>query len=109
MTELWRLSIRQAADGLAGRQLSSVELLQATLDRMHQTEPAVHAYVTPMERPARQEAEAADDEIARGHWRGPLHGIPIGVKDLCFTAGVANQPGPPPWPRFVPRHGPTVA
>jgi aspartyl-tRNA(Asn)/glutamyl-tRNA(Gln) amidotransferase subunit A len=108
MTELWRLSIRQAADGLAGRQISSVELLQATLDRMHQTEPAVHAYVTTMERSARQEAEAADDEIARGHWRGPLHGIPIGVKDLCFTEGVATQAGSRLMQGFVPDHDSTV-
>jgi aspartyl-tRNA(Asn)/glutamyl-tRNA(Gln) amidotransferase subunit A len=108
MSDLWKLTIRQAADGLASRELSSVELVEATLQRMHKTEPAVHAYVTPMEQSARREAKAADDEIARGHWRGPLHGIPIGVKDLLFTEGVPTKAGSRVMEGFIPDHDSTV-
>jgi len=108
MTELWRLTIRQASDAIAGRQLSAAELLQATLERLEETEPFVHAYVTLMEKSARAEADAADREIGRGHWRGPLHGIPVGVKDLLFTEGVATQAGSRVMEGFVPDHDSTV-
>jgi aspartyl-tRNA(Asn)/glutamyl-tRNA(Gln) amidotransferase subunit A len=108
MTDLWKLTIREAADGLASGKLSSVKLLESTLERMHATEPAVHAYVTPMERSARHEAEAADDEIGRGHWRGPLHGIPIGIKDLLFAEGVPTEAGSRVMEGFVPDHDSTV-
>ena len=92
-SQLWRMTLRQAADGLAARRFSSVELLESTLERLDQTEPLVHAYVTLMDESARREAATADDELSRGTWRGPLHGIPVGVKDLLYTNGVATQAG----------------
>jgi aspartyl-tRNA(Asn)/glutamyl-tRNA(Gln) amidotransferase subunit A len=61
-----------------------------------------------METSAREEAEAADKEIARGHSRGPLHGIPIGIKDLCYTKGVATQAGSRVKQGFVPDYDSTV-
>lgn len=108
MNDLWRLSISEAADGLVSKQFSSTELLEATLERLAKTEPAVHAYVTLMESSARKDAAAADGEIARGHWRGPLQGIPVGIKDLCFTDGVLTQAGSRVMEGFVPDHDSTV-
>lgn len=108
MTDLWKLSIREAADKLASRELTSVELVEATLQRIAKTEPAVHAYVTLTEESARRDAAAADDEMGRGTWRGPLHGIPIGVKDLLFTEGVPTQAGSRLKEGFVPDHDSTV-
>jgi Asp-tRNA(Asn)/Glu-tRNA(Gln) amidotransferase A subunit family amidase len=108
MTELWRLSIREAGEGLLAKRFSSAELLAATIARRESTEPAVHAYVTPMDGSAAREAAAADHEIARGRWRGPLHGIPIAVKDLCFTAGVPTQAGSRVMEGFVPDRDSTV-
>jgi aspartyl-tRNA(Asn)/glutamyl-tRNA(Gln) amidotransferase subunit A len=108
MTDLWRLGIRQAADGLAAGEFSAVELLEATLARAAETEPAVHAYVRPMAESARREAAVADAERRRGRWRGPLHGIPIGVKDLCHTAGVATEAGSRVLEGFVPDRDATV-
>lgn len=107
-SQLWRLTLRQAADGLAGRRFSSAELLESTLERLDQTEPSVHAYVTLMEESARRDAVAADDELSRGAWRGPLHGIPVGVKDLLYTNGVATQAGSRVLEGFVPDHDATV-
>jgi aspartyl-tRNA(Asn)/glutamyl-tRNA(Gln) amidotransferase subunit A len=108
VSELWRLTLREASNGLARREFSAADLLDATLDRLSQTEPAVHAYVTLMETSARREAEAADDDLKRGHSRGPLHGIPVGVKDLCYTEGVATQAGSRVLEGFVPDHDATV-
>ena len=107
-TELWRLSIARAGEGLARREFSAVELLESTLDRLHATEPAVHAYVTLMEESARRDASAADDDLGRGTWRGPLHGIPVGVKDLCYTRGVPTQAGSRVLEGFVPDYDATV-
>lgn len=108
MSELWSLSLRQASDGLVQRKFSSEDLLDSTLQRLRQTEPAVHAYVTLMEDSARTEARQADREIAGRHWRGPLHGIPVGVKDLCCTAGIKTEAGSRVLEGFIPDHDATV-
>jgi aspartyl-tRNA(Asn)/glutamyl-tRNA(Gln) amidotransferase subunit A len=108
MSAVWALTLREAADALARRELSSVELLEATLERLQETEPAVHAYVTMMEGSAREQAAAADRELRRGGWRGPLHGIPVGVKDLCYTEGVRTEAGSRVLEGFVPDFDATV-
>jgi aspartyl-tRNA(Asn)/glutamyl-tRNA(Gln) amidotransferase subunit A len=93
---------------LAKRDFSAVELLEATLERLGETEPSVHAYVTLMEESARRQAAAADEDLRRGHWRSPLHGIPVGVKDLLYTEGVPTQAGSRVLEGFVPDHDSTV-
>lgn len=108
MTDLWRLTLREAADGLARKDFSAEELLESTLGRLNQTEPSVHAYVTLMEDSARRQAAAADDDFRRGQWRGALQGIPVGVKDLCYTEGVPTQAGSRVLEGFVPGHDSTV-
>jgi len=108
MSELWSLTLRQASDGLVQRRFSAVELLDATLERLQATEPAVHAYVTLMEESAKDQAARADREIAARRWRGPLHGVPVGVKDLCYTAGTRTEAGSKVMEGFVPEHDATV-
>jgi len=93
MNELAALSIREAADRLVRRQVSSTELVDAELDRIAETEPLVHAYAHVMEDSARDEARRADAELARGSWRGPLHGIPIAFKDLVYTTQAPTEAG----------------
>lgn len=68
--------------------LSSVELTERCLDRIERLNPTVNAYVTVTAASALREAHQADQERARGHDRGPLHGIPLALKDLIDTAGV---------------------
>src|SRR5262245_31014441 len=93
MSEPWRLSLREASDRLVTRELSAVELLDATLERLERTEGVVHAYAALCASSARARAMEADIELATGGWRGPLHGIPVGVKDMCYVEGVPTEAG----------------
>jgi amidase len=82
------LSINELAPLLRTGKLTSVEVTQCILDRIHKLDPELHSYLTVLDDSALGSAAQADKEIAAGKWRGPLHGVPIAVKDLCFTKGV---------------------
>jgi amidase len=82
------LSLKELSARLAGREVTSVEVTRAVLDRIHKLNPTLRAYLTILDDSALQQAKAADQEIAAGKWRGPLHGVPVAVKDLCWTKGV---------------------
>jgi len=69
------------------KQSSPVEITRECLSRIERLNPRLNAFITVMAETALAEARAAEDEIARGQWRGPLHGIPIALKDLIDTAG----------------------
>jgi aspartyl-tRNA(Asn)/glutamyl-tRNA(Gln) amidotransferase subunit A len=81
-------TIVDLAPRLRRKEVSPVELTQACLDRIEELNPALNAFITVTAEAALAEARAAEIEIARGEWRGPLHGIPIAIKDLIDTAGV---------------------
>jgi len=82
---------------LARRAVSSVELTELCLSRLEKFGPAYNAVVTIMPERARKEAKAADRERAAGRLRGPLHGIPYGVKDLLAAAGAPTTWGAAPF------------
>jgi aspartyl-tRNA(Asn)/glutamyl-tRNA(Gln) amidotransferase subunit A len=90
MTEL---SIAEAADLLRRKRISPVDLTTSCLSRIEQLNPKINAFITVMLDSALAEAHKAEDEIHAGNWRGPLHGIPIGLKDLIDTAGVKTTCG----------------
>ena len=108
MNDLARLTIAAASEGLERRSFSAAELLEAVLARAEETEPRLRAYARLMADSARREAGEADREIAGGRRRGPLHGIPVGVKDLCYTAGVPTEAGSRAMAGFVPGFDATV-
>jgi aspartyl-tRNA(Asn)/glutamyl-tRNA(Gln) amidotransferase subunit A len=73
---------------ISTRELSSAEAVTAALERLRGIEPELNAFITVLDEQAHAAAKAADDEIARGQHRGPLHGVPITIKDMFATAGV---------------------
>ena len=75
------------------RKLSPVELVDAFLRRIDAVDGTVHSYVTVLAEPAIAAARAAEAEIMAGHWRGPLHGLPYGLKDNFFTKGIRTSAG----------------
>ena len=75
------------------REVSPVTLVEAYLERIDRLDDRLHAYITVCGESALAEARAAEDEITRGQYRGPLHGIPIGLKDQFYTKGVRTTGG----------------
>jgi len=86
--ELWKLSIVDASALIRRKAVSPLELTQAFLARIEKINPLVNAFITVTAEQALQQARDAEKEIQRGQWRGPLHGIPIGLKDLIDTRGI---------------------
>lgn len=95
--ELAFLSVVELAGLIRAKQLSSVELTKHYLDRIARYDPQLHAIVTVTDKLALQQANAADSEIAAGNWRGPLHGIPYGAKDLLAYPGFPTTWGAGPY------------
>ena len=87
------LSIAAASDLLRRKQVSPVELTTACLARIDELNPTLNAFITVLHDRALDQARAAEAEISAGNWRGPLHGIPVGLKDLIDTAGVRTTCG----------------
>lgn len=89
--------VTQLAELVRTRQVSAVELAQMYLDRLRRYDPILHCVVTFTEDLAMQQAEQADVEIMRGHYRGPLHGIPWGAKDILATKHYPTTWGAAPY------------
>lgn len=82
------LTLLEAGARLRRRELSPVELTQTMLARIERIDPGLNSYLTVLPDRALEDARRAEQELAAGRDRGPLHGIPIAVKDLCFTRGI---------------------
>ncbi len=91
------LPIRELGARIRRRAISPVELAESYLDRSRQLGPKFNAYVTLTEERAMAQARAAEKEIAAGHYRGPLHGIPYAAKDLVAVKGYPTTWGAPPF------------
>jgi aspartyl-tRNA(Asn)/glutamyl-tRNA(Gln) amidotransferase subunit A len=90
---LAHFDVASAGERLRSRELSPVELTRAALDRLEAAEPTVSAFALTLPEQAIAEARAAEAELTSGRSRGPLHGIPVGVKDLFDTAGIPTEGG----------------
>ncbi|MEM7742432.1 MAG: amidase [Pseudomonadota bacterium] len=88
MSTLTELSLTEVASKIATREVSPVEVTQACLARAEATEPKLTAFSHLLGETALQEAKTAEAEIAGGSYRGPLHGVPVGIKELYDIAGV---------------------
>ena len=101
-------SLLDVAQRLHARELSPVDLTEHMLKRIRGKDKKLRSYATVTEELARQQAKRAEQEIYRGRIRGPLHGIPIAVKDLCFTKGIPTAAGMPIHQTFKPKYNATV-
>jgi aspartyl-tRNA(Asn)/glutamyl-tRNA(Gln) amidotransferase subunit A len=87
-SELCALTLKQAAAGIRAKKFSPVDLTEACLNSIKTWNPKTNAWITVVREKALAQAKVLADEQAAGHFRGPLHGIPIGLKDSIDTAGV---------------------
>lgn len=102
------LGLMEVGALIKSRTVSSRDLVEAQLRRIGMLDGDLHSYVQVLDTAARAQAEAADEEIAAGHYHGPLHGVPIAVKDLCWIEGVPTAAGTTVYRNFVPAEDSTV-
>ena len=91
--DLATLSIREAADLIHRKKVSPVELTTACLARINRVNPTLNAFITITAESALEQAREAEAQVVSGKWRGPLHGVPIALKDLFDTSGVRTTAG----------------
>ena len=108
MTELHYQSLLGVAELIGNRKLSPVELTAAMLRRIEAIDPQLKSYATVTAELALEQAQRAEQEIQAGRYRGPMHGIPVAVKDLCYTRGIATMGGLRVRKDFVPEQDATV-
>jgi aspartyl-tRNA(Asn)/glutamyl-tRNA(Gln) amidotransferase subunit A len=101
-------TILELSTVLRKRQLSPVELARECLERIEKVNPALNAFTLVTNELAMEQAQRAEDEIGQGKWRGPLHGIPIGLKDLIDTAGIPTTAGSELYKHRIPIHNAEV-
>ena len=102
------LSATELGSAIRSMQISPVEAVEAYLERIKRIDPKVNSYITVMADQALGDARQAEAEIQRGEYRGPLHGIPIGIKDQIYTKGVRTTDASKIRSDFVPGEDATV-
>ena len=100
--DLFYLTIGQASKLIRDKQLSAVELVEAHIDRVAETDGQLNSFITLLADQSLAEAKKAEGEIRSGTDRGPLHGIPVGLKDLYYTKGLRTTIGSNITRDFVP-------
>jgi aspartyl-tRNA(Asn)/glutamyl-tRNA(Gln) amidotransferase subunit A len=101
-------TILELSEALRGRRISPVDLTRECLARIEQFNPTLNAFITVTADTALQQARRAEEEILRGDWRGPLHGIPVGLKDLIDTAGIPTTAASELYKHRIPIHSAAV-
>ena len=100
--EVFYLSLKQISERIARGELSPVDVLHAVIDRTNAVEPQLHAYITTTFDRAMADAREAEREITAGRHRGPLHGVPVGLKDNYWTRGIRTTAGSKVLADFIP-------
>ena len=101
-------TISDLASDLKSKKISPVEVTELALSRIERHDGALNSFITVMAESARQDAKAAEAEIAAGTYRGPLHGVPVAAKDLYATKGTRTTGGSLLFSDWVPDHDATI-
>ncbi len=109
LLEICYMSAGQLSGLIQRKEISPVEVIDAHLARIDATEPVLNSFITLLPEQARAAARRAEADIQGGKYRGPLHGIPVGLKDLFNTAGVRTTSGSKIFDNFIPAEDCTVA
>jgi aspartyl-tRNA(Asn)/glutamyl-tRNA(Gln) amidotransferase subunit A len=107
MSEPYHLSVSESADQIKRGQLSPVDLAQSLLDRIDSLDPTLQAWVTIDREEVLNTARQREEELARGEVRGPIHGVPLGLKDIFYTAGMKTTACSRIYADFVPSYDAT--
>src|SRR5262245_14455970 len=108
VSELCTKTLVEVAELIKKKEVSPVELTQAMLTRISALDGKLYSYLTVTADLALQQARAAEQEISKGTYRGPLHGMPIAVKDLCYTKGIRTTCASKILANWVPDYNATV-
>lgn len=106
--ELLHRPLYELAHLIRSQEISPVELTEATLARIERVDPQLNSYITVLPDSAREEARRLEQELVDGHYRGPLHGIPVSVKDMFTTRGVRTTCGSKVLSDWIPDHDATA-
>ena len=109
MTEPFELTVAEAANRIRRGDLSSLDLAESLLARLGRLEPDLRAWVTIDREGVLEAARQRDRELEEAGPRGPLHGIPVGLKDIFYTAGMKTAAGSKVYADFVPAYDATCA
>jgi aspartyl-tRNA(Asn)/glutamyl-tRNA(Gln) amidotransferase subunit A len=105
---LTTLTVAELARRIKAKDVSPVDVAEAFIERTEATEPALNAWITQLPERSRAAAKQAEADISAGNYKGPLHGIPVGLKDLFWTKGVRTTSGSGITKDFVPSEDATV-
>ncbi|WP_010093534.1 amidase [Ornithinibacillus scapharcae] len=108
MTDISYLTASELGSFIKSKQLSPVELTKHIFKRIDQADPTLHTYITPTKEIALKQATMAEKDIMRGDYKGPLHGIPIGIKDNYATKGIRTTDGSKLFANFIPEQNATT-
>ncbi|TCU30836.1 amidase [Rhizobium azibense] len=100
--ELHFMTLVQISNLIRTGAVTSLAATQATLERIDRIDPALRSYVEVCRERALERAAVADEEISRGIWKGPLHGVPVAVKDLCYRTYAPTAAGTKVHAGFLP-------
>lgn len=103
------LSLSELSHLIQKKEISPVELVKAHLSRIESLEPKLNSFITLLPEQAMENAKEMEKEIQEGKYRGPLHGIPFGLKDLYYVKGIRNTSGSKLFDNFISQYDSTVA
>ena len=108
MNSLCAISIKEAADLISAHKVKPSELVEAHIERINTTDDKLNSFITVLSESALRSSLIAEKEIMNGNYRGPIHGIPIGLKDLYDTAGTITTVGSKIYRGRLPQEDATV-